>query len=124
MLPKIIVHADGKRTEFILKDGTTILGRSNSASVPLDDRLASRTHCRIERQGDVFVLRDEGSQNGTFLNGAQVLSSVLSPGDQIRIGTTTIYFQREPDQKSMTETMIAPAPQKTDELVQQLTKER
>jgi pSer/pThr/pTyr-binding forkhead associated (FHA) protein len=124
MQPKLIMHSDGKRTEYVLKDGATLIGRSNSASVPLDDRLASRAHCRIERQGDVFVLRDEGSQNGTFLNGSQVLSSVLSPGDQIRIGTTTIYFQREPDAKSMTETVIAVAPLKTDELVQQLTKER
>lgn len=56
------------------------------------DTEVSRTHAAIEREGDKFVLKDRNSSNGTFVNGAQVKSRTLKPGDQIQIGRTILQF--------------------------------
>ncbi len=56
------------------------------------DTEVSRTHAAIEREGDKFVLKDRNSSNGTFVNGAQIKSRILKPGDQIQIGRTILQF--------------------------------
>jgi pSer/pThr/pTyr-binding forkhead associated (FHA) protein len=72
--------------EYDLRRGAT-LGRGESADIRLEDPFASAHHARIERQGDVLVIEDLGSTNGTFLNGEQLSGpQPLHPGDRIRIG--------------------------------------
>ena len=44
-----------------------VLGRDAAADLVVPDRMASRTHCVIERRQDKFVLTDR-SANGTFLS--------------------------------------------------------
>jgi transcriptional regulator with GAF, ATPase, and Fis domain len=43
-----------------------------------------------------MIVRDEGSQNGTFVNGALVEHKQLKPGDRIDIGSVRIYFEQMP----------------------------
>lgn len=60
----------------------------------------SRKHARIWRESDKFMVEDLGSSNGTVLitmaNEPQRLMKnqphVLSPGDKIRVGDTTLHF--------------------------------
>lgn len=44
-----------------------VMGRDATADLVVPDRMASRTHCVIERRQDKFVLTDR-SANGTFLS--------------------------------------------------------
>ena len=44
-----------------------MVGRDATADLVVPDRMASRTHCVIERRQDKFVLTDR-SANGTFLS--------------------------------------------------------
>ena len=44
-----------------------VLGRDTASGLVVEDRMASRAHCAIERRGDHFVLSDH-SANGTFLS--------------------------------------------------------
>ena len=53
-----------------------------------DDYVSSR-HALIEPRADGLWIRDEGSTNGTFVNGARVTSErQLRTGDIVRIGQT------------------------------------
>ena len=64
-----------------------VLGRDDGASVRIDDPFASHHHARISPEGDVIVLEDLGSTNGTYLNGELIHGpQPLHPGDQVRIG--------------------------------------
>lgn len=74
---------------------TITFGRSNDNFVVVNDRLVSRYHCRIVMQDDgSIVLTDNGSTNGTFVNGTRVNGSVfLHPNDSVRIGLTDICWQ-------------------------------
>jgi FHA domain len=78
--------------EYDLSQGA-VLGRGDAADIRLEDPFASSRHARIDRQGDVLVIEDMGSTNGTYLNG-QPLSGPqpLHPGDRIRIGDNEFSY--------------------------------
>ena len=75
--------------------GENVLGRATGSLVTLADRLASRHHAaiRFDTETSTWMLRDLGSRNGTWLDGIRITSAPLSPGGQIRIGTTELVFQ-------------------------------
>ena len=79
---------------YDLSEGA-LLGRGDQADIRLEDGFASSQHARLTPQGDVMVLEDLGSTNGTYLNeeplrGAQPLHA----GDKIRIGDSVFSYER------------------------------
>jgi len=72
-----------------------LLGRGDGAGIRLEDAFASTRHARLVPQGDVIVLEDLGSTNGTFLNGEPLRGpQPLHAGDVIRIGDSDFTFER------------------------------
>lgn len=59
------------------------------------DAQVSRRHARFERHGNGWALVDDGmSSNGTFVNGARISGRrLLSDGDVVRFGNTTVIFR-------------------------------
>jgi FHA domain len=79
---------------YDLSDGA-LLGRGDQADIVLEDAFASTRHARLVPQGDVIVLEDLGSTNGTYLNGESLHGAQpLHPGDRIRIGDSEFVFER------------------------------
>lgn len=73
-------------------DRVLTVGRSRSSDIVVDDPLASRRHATIQIR-EQTVLRDEGSFNGTFLNGDRVDGEViLRIGDHIGVGSSTLVW--------------------------------
>ncbi len=66
-----------------------VIGRDEECDIVLEGETVSRRHCEITRWGMAYVLQD-GSRNGTFLNGERVSQAKLSDGDQIRIGQNVL----------------------------------
>jgi hypothetical protein len=82
----------GQRFELV--EGLNIISREPgyAISIPSDPSI-SRKHAEVVRTGDVCVLRDLGSTNGTYHNGKKIDSEVeLKSGDQIQIGATVLRF--------------------------------
>ena len=69
------------------------IGREAGRDLPLADTMTSRRHASIYAGPAGYVLRDEGSSNGTYVNGARVTEHLLHPGDEIRIGGNTFRFE-------------------------------
>ena len=70
-------------------------GRGDSADIRLEDTFASSAHARLVAEGDVIVLEDLGSTNGTYLNGEPLRGpQPLHVGDSIRIGDSEFTFER------------------------------
>lgn len=83
--------------EIDLPQGDTLVGRSASCQVTLDDPLVSREHARIRIQGAAALLEDLGSRNGVQLGGQPIVGSApLANGDRIRIGTQELVFLELP----------------------------
>jgi adenylate cyclase len=69
------------------------LGRHPNNSIQLLDKIVSKEHCIIEQRGDIFVLRDLGSLNGTYINASRVNGEqALRGGDEITMGGTRARF--------------------------------
>src|SRR5207248_6938913 len=69
------------------------LGKDEENTVKLVDNYASSFHARIARTGRGFWLRDLGSTNGTFVNGARVREGEVEPGSVVRIGETELVIE-------------------------------
>ncbi|MFO0423351.1 MAG: FHA domain-containing protein [Planctomycetia bacterium] len=69
------------------------LGRAQDASVVLADRLASRIHAAVRFEDGRWMIRDLGSRNGTWVDGAQIAAQPLTDGAVIRIGTAELAFR-------------------------------
>jgi adenylate cyclase len=59
-------HGGARRRRSIAGHGVFSLGRDAASDIIINDRRASRTHARIERRRDKFVLIDQ-STNGTYV---------------------------------------------------------
>jgi FHA domain len=89
-----VEHAAGleRGAEYDILDGV-VLGRGAQAEIRIEDPYASSQHARIIRQGDLLVLEDLGSTNGTYLNGEIVRGpQPLHPGDKLRIGDNEFSY--------------------------------
>lgn len=87
--PLVLVMTAGREpgVAFPLGRHTMILGRDPASDIPILDRRVSRQHARIEPEDDgSLLLVDNGSANGTFVNGEQVTEQHLELGDRIGLG--------------------------------------
>jgi len=82
--------------EFELKDGASLtIGRLPDNNVHIDNLAVSGHHARVVWESDHFVLEDNNSLNGTFVNNRRVSRVPLKHGDVILIGKHTIAYQDE-----------------------------
>jgi pSer/pThr/pTyr-binding forkhead associated (FHA) protein len=85
------------RVYEVRKDSLSI-GRSRESDIFLEDLAVSRLHASIVNMGNGnYALRDEGSANGTKVNGQTVNKYqpyTLQEGDKIQLGQTVLVFAR------------------------------
>jgi len=88
------------------------IGRSSRNDICISDPFASRLHAEIRRENDQVLLVDNGSANGTFVNGQRVTNPLqLHIGDVVRIGETEIeYTFGEQDMLSGATVFLAGSP--------------
>jgi len=94
-MPKLeIKQKDG--TQTVDFDGPTLsIGRLEGNDLVVQDPMASRKHCVLERSKSGFKLKDLGSHNGTWLGENKVIEASISFGETFRIGAT--LFRLIPD---------------------------
>jgi Protein of unknown function (DUF3662)/FHA domain len=91
---RAVLIYNGRRL-IVGADGAT-LGRSRENDIVVEDTGASRKHAELRSRGGAWVLTDLRSTNGTKLNGRRVdHPEVIQPGDEIRIGSSTLEFELE-----------------------------
>jgi hypothetical protein len=79
----------------LVGSGATSIGREPGRSIELPmDTTVSRRHARIENEGGTFFVYDEGSSNGTVVNGVQVSRQPLAPGDAVQFGSSAFRFEQ------------------------------
>lgn len=73
---------------------SVVIGREADNPIALpNDATVSRRHATISQVSGGYSIRDEGSSNGTFVNGARITEQKLSPGDEVQIGGTKFRFE-------------------------------
>lgn len=88
----LIARGPQKGSRFLITAEGVSIGRSTESSIFLDDVTVSRSHAQIKREENGFVLIDNSSLNGTYLNNISVDKNVLKSGDEIQIGKFHFVF--------------------------------
>src|SRR5215210_6113539 len=72
------------------------IGRAPENDLPLNATSVSRRHARLERSGGGITLSDEGSTNGTFVDGRRIATAPLPDGGTFVIGPFTLRLELAP----------------------------
>jgi FHA domain len=84
---------DGSGRTYQLREGANVIGRGQDAQFRLPDTGVSRRHLEIRWDGQVALLSDLNSTNGTTVNNAPVQEWQLADGDVIRLGHSEIIVR-------------------------------
>ncbi|MGB0436704.1 MAG: FHA domain-containing protein, partial [Mycobacterium sp.] len=84
---------DGSGRTYQLREGANVIGRGQDAQFRLPDTGVSRRHTEIRWDGQVALLSDLNSTNGTTVNNAPVQEWQLADGDVIRLGHSEIIVR-------------------------------
>src|SRR4030095_15503131 len=80
---------------FTIDRDRVLVGRDPGSDVVVDDKSVSRRHAVLERRGPGFALVDQGSANGSFVNGEQVKEAALYDGQELRLGMVPFRVEIE-----------------------------
>ena len=86
---------DNVLREVALIGGVVTIGRQPDNLLRIDNPIVSGHHARIFWENNHYVIEDNESFNGTYLNNRSVSRAVLSDGDVIVIGKHRIEFHSE-----------------------------
>ena len=71
----------------------TLLGQSEACQVRLTDPSVSRRHAALEAAGAALRITDLGSTNGTMVDRVRVVEALLTGGELVRVGETTLRVE-------------------------------
>ncbi len=92
-VPVLMIENGPNRGETRRVEGDgVLLGRHPEADIFLSDITVSREHARILRDEAGYVLEDNGSLNGTYVNRQEIERAVLHDQDEIQIGKFKMIF--------------------------------
>jgi len=102
----LLKYKEAAVKEIVLEKDVTTIGRKPDNDIVIDNQAVSGHHAAIKMEGNVLMLEDAGSLNGTFLNSQKITKAELFNGDIILIGVHTLNVtsdkNREADKKSFT----------------------
>jgi pSer/pThr/pTyr-binding forkhead associated (FHA) protein len=87
------VQGSVKGKQFTLGDEPITFGRGDQNDIVLPNERASRVHAELRREDGAYLIEDQGSRNGTWVNGVRVTTQQLQPGDEIVIGDDLFRFE-------------------------------
>jgi pSer/pThr/pTyr-binding forkhead associated (FHA) protein len=92
----VVTDTQGKLIgEFPWQQGSLTIGRDQSRSICLPSKTASRKHARLDLVNGMPVVVDEGSANGTQVNGATIKGPTrVDESSKVEVGEYRIKLQR------------------------------
>jgi len=87
--PTMLVEVRRGNTRESVKrfTGTFLVGRTKECDIQVTESSVSRNHVQISFDGKQWRVKDLGSANGTFLNGARIHDELLQDHAEIELGT-------------------------------------
>jgi predicted component of type VI protein secretion system len=87
------VQIPGEATRLVVLDTVDLnVGRAPENDLPIDDPEISRRHARFVRCASGCEVQDQGTSNGTHVNGRRVDGARLASGDVVKLGDVEIVY--------------------------------
>jgi len=88
----VVLRGPNAGARFLLDSDEVSAGRHPNSDIFLDDVTVSRKHATFRREDDVFLVRDVGSLNGTYVNRERIDEAALKTRDEVQIGKFRLVF--------------------------------
>ncbi len=75
-----------------LRQAIVNIGSGRDNDLVIDDPRVSRNHAQLRSNQDHYVLCDQNSSAGTYVNGVRTSRSILYPGDLISLAGFALVF--------------------------------
>jgi pSer/pThr/pTyr-binding forkhead associated (FHA) protein len=83
-----------KGTRLPIRVPVVNIGRAEYNDLVIPDESVSTMHAKLQRREEIWVLTDNASTNGTFVDGDRVPGeAILSPGAMLRLGEVQLMFE-------------------------------
>ncbi len=92
----LVVTNGGQTGKQTVLRNEMMLGRNESNDIWVNNNNASRRHALIQKRNNGFQIKDQGSTNGTWVNGKRIKRATrIKIGDQIVVGDTEFVVKRK-----------------------------
>lgn len=92
----VLRYNDLELQKFALERDRCVIGRGADCDIQIAERRLSRRHCQIERQAGRFVVKDLGSQNGTYVNRTRITGAhPLEDGDVLNFAEYAVQYVQD-----------------------------
>lgn len=89
----LVLLVGGRPSHAFPLRGEIRMGRDKDNAVVVADQKVSRHHATLAPIDNTFILTDQGSANGTYLNGVQIAQPTrLKHHDRLTVGDTIFLF--------------------------------
>src|SRR5437868_11713853 len=88
-----LTSADNLQTFELKAGGPQVVGRAPTSDIPVFDPTISRRHAELVTEDGGVRVKDLGSSNGTFVNGARIENGKVSVGDTVTFGKVAFKLQ-------------------------------
>jgi DNA-binding NtrC family response regulator len=88
----ILQAVDDPTQDWTFEKEEIRIGSMDDNDVVLGDDTVSRYHCRITQEDNGYVLLDQRSTNGTFINKVRIREAFLKPGSIVSVGQSQLRF--------------------------------
>ena len=119
----LVVQGVDQGRRFEVSDSPVHIGRGLQSEFRISDTEASRRHAVLVWRDGNWRIIDEGSSNGTFVNGQSVTDAALRSGDQIQLGRSILLFSDSnvPDSVLRTEAVdLTDDPEQASQIISSL----
>jgi len=81
-----LISTAGEQSIDLQLGRTVVVGRAVTSDIPIYDPTISRRHAEVSLTENGVLVKDLGSSNGTFLNGAKIAEAEAGPNDVVTFG--------------------------------------
>jgi len=82
--------------DYRIREGRNVIGTAADSDIRLNEAFISSRHALLIYQDGQFMIRDEGSENGTYVNGENIFLKgggvTLQEGDCVKIGRSEMIL--------------------------------
>lgn len=89
----VVTRGPTAGSRYALTEPVTTIGRHPDSGIFLDDVTVSRRHAEVRRgDGGEYLVVDDGSLNGTYLDGDRIEEAAMREGAQLQVGKYRLVF--------------------------------
>jgi pSer/pThr/pTyr-binding forkhead associated (FHA) protein len=100
----VVISGPDEGKELPVGDEPVTIGRHRINALSLSDDKVSGSHARIYKEGEVHILADLGSRNGTYIGSKKIEREVIDHNTIFTVGGTTLLFKDRTRREEMPST--------------------